>query len=80
MFCMCVYMGVSLLSHGEVINEGPFGDLYVEADALRILARVNHGALDCGVNESRRNPALHLITLNSDVISLDSLRDIKYIT
>lgn len=74
--CLFVYICVSLLSHGKVVNKGPFGDLYVEADALSIWARVNHGALDCSVNESWRNPALHLITLNSDVIALDSLQDI----
>lgn len=60
-------------SHGEVGDEGPFGDLHVEADALSLGARVDHGAPDGGVDEARGDPALHLVALNGDVISTDGL-------
>ncbi len=62
-----------MLSHGEVVNEGSFGDLHVEADALGGGAWVDHRALDCGVSEPRRDSALHLIALNCDVIALNCL-------
>lgn len=62
-----------MLSHGEVVNEGLFGNLHVEADALGFGACVDHRALDCGVSEPQRDSALHLIALNYDVIALNCL-------
>ncbi len=70
---LCVFVSVWMLSHGEVVNEGSFGDLHVEADALGGGAWVDHGALDYGVSEPRRDSALHLIALNCDVIALNCL-------
>ena len=62
-----------LRSHGEVGDEGPFGDLHVEADALSLGGRVEHRAPDGGVDEARRDPALHPVALDGDVISTDGL-------
>lgn len=61
-------------SHGEVGDEGSFGDLDVEANALGIWTRVDHRALDRGVAEPRRDAALHLVALNCDVITPDGLQ------
>lgn len=66
-------MKVQCGSHGEVGNESSFGDLDVEADALGFGARVDHRALDGGVGEPRCDAALHLVALDSDVISADGL-------
>lgn len=60
-------------SHGEVGDESSFGDLDVETDALGFGARVDHRAPDGGVGEARRDPALHLVALDGDVISTDGL-------
>lgn len=65
---------MKLGSHGEVGDEGSFGDLDVEADALRLGARVDHRAPDGGVGEAGGDPALHLVALDGDVISTDGLR------
>lgn len=56
-------------SHGEVGDEGSFGDLDVEDDALGLGAGVDHGAPDGGVGEAWREAALHLVALDGDVIS-----------
>lgn len=60
-------------SHGEVGDEGPLGDLDVEADALGRGGRVDHRAPDGGVGEARRDAALHPVALDGDVISTDGL-------
>lgn len=60
-------------SHGEVGDEGSFGDLDVEADALGFGTRVDHRAPDSGVSEPRRDAALHLVALDGDVIAADGL-------
>lgn len=64
---------VSPDSHGEVGDERPFGDVHVEADALRFGARIDHGALVGGVSEAGRDAALHLVALDGDVVSTDGL-------
>lgn len=65
---------MELGSHGEVGDESSFGDLDVEADALGFGARIDHRAPDGGVGEARRDPALHPVALDGDVISTDGLR------
>lgn len=64
---------MELGSHSEVGDEGPFGDLDVEANALGFGSRIDDGALDGGVGKAGRDPALHLVALDGDVISTDGL-------
>ncbi len=64
---------MKLGSHGEVGDEGSFGDLDIEADALSFGAGVNHRTPDGGVGEARRDPTLHLVAFDCDVISTDGL-------
>ena len=61
-------------SHSEVGDEGPLGDLNVEADALGLGAGVDHRAPDCGVGEAGGDAALHLVALDGDVIAADGLQ------
>lgn len=64
---------MDLDSHGEVGDESSFGDLDIEANTLGFGAWIDHRAPDGGVSEARRDPALHLVALDSDVISTDGL-------
>lgn len=64
---------MELDAHGEVGDESSFGDLDIEANALGFGTWIDHRAPDGGVSEARCDPALHLVALDSDVISTDGL-------
>ena len=57
-------------SHGEVGNEGPFGDLHVEHDILRLWGVVHHFALDHGVGCAGSDSGLDLVAIKSYLITV----------
>ena len=57
-------------SHGEVGDEGSFGNLHVKHNILRLWRVVHHFGLDNSVGYSRSNSRLDFITIKSHLINI----------
>lgn len=55
-------------SHGEVVNESPFGDLHVEHDGLGPLGIVHHLGLDHGVGQPGGDGGLNLVAVKAYLV------------